>query len=168
MEETRKHKKWRQDKQPDQVSFIECRVMPYIGWQGKRLGQGGDGGGRVFSNYNRACAVGLYFSRARDRACALGCISSWAGKCLRARGKGWRARERLARRNSFGARGRNLGARRKSFGRAREVFVNKEPGNVPSCLRFAEIKQQRSANSKPHGSRHKTGKKPSEKLHCHE
>ena len=158
MEETRKHKKWRQDKQPDQVSFIECRVMPYIGWQGKRLGQGGDRG-RIFSNYNRACAVGLYFSRARDRTCALGCISSWAGKCLRARGKGWRARERLARGNSFGARGRNLGARGrnlgahgKSFGCAREGFVNKELGNVPSCLRFAEIKQQRSANSGPHGS----------------
>ena len=77
-----------------------------------------------------------------------------------------RARERLAhagkvgvRGNSFGAhgrnlgaRGRNLGARGKSFGRAREGFVNKEPGNVPSCLRFAEIKQQRSANSRPHGS----------------
>ena len=96
MEEIRKHKKWRQDKQPDQVSFIECRVMSYIGWQGKRLGQGGDGGW-VFSNYNRAGAVGLYFSRARDRACALGCIFSLAGICLRARGKGWCVRERFAR-----------------------------------------------------------------------
>ena len=44
-----------------------------------------------------------------------------------------------ARGNSFGARGRNLGAGGKIFGRAREGFVKKEPGNVPSCLHFAEI-----------------------------
>ena len=96
MEERRKHKKWRQDKQPDQVSFIECRVMPYIGGQEKRLGQCSDGGW-VFSNYYRVCAVGLYFSRTLDHACALGCISSWAGKCLGARGKVWRAWEIFAR-----------------------------------------------------------------------
>ena len=132
--------------------------MPYIGWQRKRLGQGGDR------------RLGLLKLQLRMRRCLI--IFPGAGLCLRhrlhiflgakmfaARGKGWRAREKSALGNSFGARGKNLGARGKnlgargkSFGRAWEGFVNKEPGNVPSCLRFAEIKQQRSANSGPHGS----------------
>ena len=145
MEERRKHKKWRQDKQPDQVSFIECRVMPYIGGQEKRLGQCSDGGW-VFSNYYRVCAMGLYFSRTLDRACALGCIFSWAGKYLRAHGKSWCAREQFWRAREKLRRGReNLWAR---AGR-----VCKE--RTRECALLSPLcgdQQQRSANSRPHGS----------------
>ena len=84
---------------------------------------------------------------------------SWAGKYLRASGKGWCARESLAHAGTdlsgvgdTSARVGETNARVGKDFRAREGFVSKEPGNVPSCLRFVEIKQQRSANSGPHGS----------------
>ena len=97
--------------------------MPYIRWQRKRLGQGGDrrlGLLKLQSRMHR----GFVLFPARDRACALGCISSWAGKCLRC------AQEKLACGNSLGAWGKNLGARGKSFGRAREQFRRAPEGFV--------------------------------------
>ena len=129
MEETRKHKKWRQDKQPDQVSFIECRVMPYIGWQGKRLGQGGDRGPgllKLHSRMRRGFVLfpgtgsrlrpglhiflgGKMFARARERLAR-------AGKVV-AREQFWRAREKLRR-----AREKLRRAREKLWARAGRVY----------------------------------------------
>ena len=85
------------------------------------------------------------------------CLSGRENICVRAGkvgacGKGLRAGTDLARVGETSARAGETYVRvGKALG-VREGFVSKEPENVPSCLCFAEIKQQGSANSGPHGS----------------
>ena len=94
--------------------------MPYIGWQRKRLGQGGDRGLGLLKLQLRMRRGFVIFPGAGSPY-AEGCISSWAGKMF---ARTWEklasTRERLARAGERLAHAGKVSARGKNFRRMRE------------------------------------------------